>query len=56
MDYSIYSQEGQEQYLDIRVKFKVAHSPNTKEHLKQVLRAHLQSKGVMNDKHIEFEV
>jgi hypothetical protein len=56
MDNSIYSQEGQEQYLDIRVKFKVAHSPNTKEHLTQVLRAYLQGKGALNDKHIEFEV
>ncbi len=56
MDPSIYSQEGQEQYLDIRVKFKVVRSPNTKEHLTQVLRAYLQGKGALNDKHIEFEI
>lgn len=56
MDYSIYSQEGEEQYLDMRVKFKVAHSPNTKEHLTQVLRAYLQGKGALNDKHIKFEI
>ena len=57
MDPSIYSQEGEEQYLDIRVKFKVLHSPGNKEHLTQVLRAYLQGKGIeMDGKYIKIEV
>lgn len=42
----IYSKEGEEQYLDIRFKFKVKHSPGNKGHLTQLLTSYLSSKGV----------
>lgn len=42
----IYSKEGEEQYLDIRFKFKVKHNPATKGHLTQLLESYLKPKGV----------
>ena len=43
----IYSKEGEEQYLDIRFKFKVKHNPGDKGHLVQLLTSYLLSKGVV---------
>lgn len=33
----IYSKQGEEQYVDVRVKFRIEHSPNTEFHLKKLL-------------------
>lgn len=33
----IYSKQGEEQYVDVRVKFRVKHSPDTEFHLKNLL-------------------
>lgn len=35
------------QYIDIRIKFKVEHKPNRKQHLHEVARMYLESKGVV---------
>lgn len=45
----IYSKEGEEQYLDIRFKFKVKHVPATKQHLSMILENYLKPKGVPMD-------
>lgn len=51
-----YAKEGEEQTLTVTVKFKVQHSPNTEEHLKQVLRSTLKDKGILEDGYIKFEI
>ena len=33
----IYSKQGEEQYVDVRVKFRVKHSPDREFHLKNLL-------------------
>lgn len=33
----IYARPGDEQHVDVRVKFRVVHSPNTEFHLKNLL-------------------
>lgn len=42
----LYSQQGQEQYLDIRFVFKVKHSPGDKYHLSVLLKEYLRQKGI----------
>lgn len=53
----IYSKEGEEQYLDIRLKFKVKHVPATKQHLTMLLENYLRPKGVpMEDSSHKIEI
>lgn len=53
----IYSKEGEEQYLDIRFKFKVKHSPGNKSHLAQLFESYLKPKGVpMEDASHKIEI
>lgn len=53
----IYSKEGEEQYLDIRFKFKIKHNPGTKSHLIQLFESYLAPKGVpMEDSSHKIEI
>lgn len=53
----IYSNPGEEQYLDIRFKFKVKHNPGNKNQLIQLLESYLEPKGVpMEDASHKIEI
>lgn len=53
----IYSTPGEEQYLDIRFKFKVKHNPGNKQHLIQLFESYLSPKGVpMEDSSHKIEI
>ena len=54
---SNFSQQGEEQYLDLRFKFKVKHNPGTKQHLISILENYLAPKGVpMEDSSHKIEI
>lgn len=42
----IYSKPGEEQFLDLRFKFKVLFTPGNKGHLTQLLTKYLHEKGI----------
>jgi hypothetical protein len=57
MTQPIYSNSGEEQYLDIRFKFKVKHSPGNRNHLTQLLESFFHSKGIkMEDDSHKIEI
>lgn len=53
---TIFSKEGEEQELMVKVIFKTKHSPDNEEHLRQVLRSTLKDKGILEDAYIKFDL